>query len=479
MKVAIELFKGKKLIDGTFPIAIRATHLGKNKYKMIGISSFEKHWNKDKKRITCRAELFREKNEIIQREYNNILNRANWFIDNNIAPDLDFIFSNKSLDSYHVTTDFNVEYDTNNFIDIIRARIDSYSKIKTKENYKAFLNVMIKMYGDYISLNKINQAFAIQFRNQLDLANYSSNHKNSLIKCFTSSYKFGAENRWISNPFIITIKKYPHQPLDRDISHNDLTKIIGDFKKLLECGSNFENYKPLAIFILDLALHGLAPIDLAKIQIKDLNLEEINAIDVNNELLLNDDNYKEYINNTQVKRKVITINTYRSKTGKLVPICVDYSSIRPLLYFFCKNKTKEDYLIDCFNINKTYTEKQMHNKCGKFYYDNTIKLNEYLKGWNLSQKVTYYIARHAFINALNEMRVPHHLIRKMVGHKDNALEKSYINKPTKWEQSKITYDLFNGVQTIEELEIQGKGYTLCEKQWGELEMFLVGQIDRF
>ena len=50
------------------------------------------------------------------------------------------------------------------------------------------------------------------------------------------------------------------------------------------------------------------------------------------------------------------------------------------------------------------------------------------------------------------------LIRKMVGHRRNTLEKSYLNKPTNWEQSTVIYNLFNQSVTIRELEFQRKGY---------------------
>lgn len=67
----------------------------------------------------------------------------------------------------------------------------------------------------------------------------------------------------------------------------------------------------------------------------------------------------------------------------------------------------------------------------------------------------------------------------MVGHKSNTLEKSYINKPTDWEQSEVIFQIFNQYETIKNLELQAKGYRTCNIQWKELELFLTGQIPNY
>ena len=97
----------------------------------------------------------------------------------------------------------------------------------------------------------------------------------------------------------------------------------------------------------------------------------------------------------------------------------------------------------------------------------------------MSNKITYYIARHAFINHLDEINTPHALIRKMIGHKNNTLEKSYINKPTEWEQADIIFKIFNKEETIEDLQLSTFGECACHEQWNKLQLFLQGQIEQF
>ena len=97
----------------------------------------------------------------------------------------------------------------------------------------------------------------------------------------------------------------------------------------------------------------------SEIKIGDIKLKTILKKDVDVELLNNSQDYKNKIEREQEQREVIIINTYRQKTERYVPICCDYSTARHLLYYFCKGKTKNDYLIDCFNASKSYNEKQL------------------------------------------------------------------------------------------------------------------------
>lgn len=465
MVVSLELFKGKKLSDNTFPKMIRISSNGKNIYKSTGISTKEKNWNKTKKKIGCRDTSYKEKNIIINQSLKRVIDRIQYFEEKGFEYDFNFILSDKDISSYNGNIIFN-NIDFGNFLNIIIARIQSFDKIKTKENYQAFYNKFKNLYGDYLNINELNQDFANGFRTKIDEAGFSANHKNSLIKCFTSCYKYGVGNGWITRPTIISLKKFPYQPENKDISHEDFTKIINCFKKEYSInGNEIGNFKALAIFILDIAFQGLAPVDLANIKIKDIQLCRISKIDKDIEQYNNDSNYRNYIDDNQETKLVIKINTYRAKTGSFVPICCDAQCVKDIILYFANGKSKEDYLLDCFSINKERTEKQRNNRCGNYYLGLKKELNTILKTYcntfDLEQipEITYYSARHAFINAVYKMpNIDVDLIRKMVGHRRNTLEKSYLNKPTNWEQSTVIYNLFNQSVTIRELEFQRKGY---------------------
>lgn len=463
MVVTLELFKGKKLADNTYPIMVRISLNGKNKYKSTGISCKESNWNKAKKKIGCREIGYKEKNALINQYLLRILERIEYFNQNGYELDLNFIISNKDINSYNGSIIVD-SLDYGNFVNIIKARIESFEKIKTKENYQAFLNKIILLYGDYININLINQTFANEFRIKIDEAGYSANHKNCLIKCFTSCYKYGIGNGWITKPTIISLKKFPYKAENKDLSNEEFTTIINCYKKkYLLADKEIGDYKALAIFILDIALQGLAPIDLANLKIKDFKLAKINKLDKNIERYNNELEYHEYINQNQESRLVFLVNTYRAKTGSYVPICADAECIKDIILYLADGKDKEDYLLDCFSISKPRNEKQRNNRCGSYFMALRKDLNRILEeyceifGCAPIRNITYYNARHAFINAVFKMEnVDVDLIRKMVGHKISTLEKSYLNKPTHWEQSTIIYNIFNQSETIEHLELMRK-----------------------
>lgn len=480
MKVSLELFKGKTLVDGSNPIVIRISNQGKNKYKSIGISTKERFWNKDKKCLTCRATNYKLKNRLITDEFNRISNRCQWFKDNNFDLDFNYIFGNDDLENYMPNTVVVEEFNSNNFIDIIRARVEACGKMKTREHYQAFYNTIKRIYGEFIDIRTINQYFMNTFRNKIDeeFPN-KGNLKNHLIKCFNSSYKFGVANRWIKNPYLYEIKKFPYKPQNRDITNEEFSQIINCYKKKLDGNWDVDEYKGLALFILDVAFQGLAPIDLAKIKIKDLKFGVIKKEEKNFELYLNDFQYRQNFDSNQEFREVIKIDTFRQKTGNSVPICTDYYSIRPILAYFCNNKSGEDYLIDCFKISRDYTEKQISNRCGNYFMQMSDSLNktmvEYCHTIDVPsfKKITYYYARHAFVNRLDKMDISHDLIRKMVGHKDKTLERSYISKPTDWEQAEVISKIFNDVKSIPQLEIESKGKIKANSDWDNLRNFLI------
>ena len=476
MKVGIELFKGKLLANGNYPIAIRLTNNGKTKYQMTGVSCKLKNWNNTKKCITCRETDFRLKNEVISHKYNEILSRANWFISNGYELDFQYIFSNKSLTSYKINEESNHNYNFNNFIDIIKARIDSVQRVKTKQNYTLFLKLMVKMYGEFIDTRIVNQMFALQFRIRLQDENYTPSHMNAHITRFLSCYKFGVENRMITHPYTITLKKYPYIPKKVNLTNEEVTNIINIYKKQIQANFPFNEIESLSLFCLTIAFQGLAPIDLANLKIGDLNLCKIRLIDIDTEKYNNDISYREYVEQNQKERWVIKINTMRTKTNTYVPICTDFNTIKSILYNLCKSKTKDDYLLNCFYKEKNYTEKQYLVRCSHFFCNHSAKLNKFLSNENIKTKVTFYSARHAFINILDKLNISHDLIRKMVGHKSNALEKHYINKPTDFEQSEIIFQIFNNVDTIENIEKQIKGDDIYYKELKELKLFLLNDI---
>ena len=183
----------------------------------------------------------------------------------------------------------------------------------------------------------------------------------------------------------------------------------------------------------------------------------IKKISVNQEKFLNSTEYREELENNQEERKVVTLTFRRRKTGSEVRIISDYLSISPILEKFMDSKTEDDYLIPCFSAKTQNDEKKEIQCVARFFNKNKTILNDYLSKfcaiWNLDriENLTYYQARAAFANRVAEMGVSYNLIQKMMGHKQSVLERHYIAPPTDWEQSEVSYRIFNEQTTIADL----------------------------
>lgn len=478
MKLSIELFKSKLYKDNTSPLMFRFSHNGKNKYVTSGINIKARFWNSDKKRITCRLEGFRELNKKLYDEFNRLQERLEWFVDNDIDIDYNYIISNKPLSSYTNQIPLEVKFDSSNFIHIMKARIESCERVKTKRNYKGLYNIIIKLYSNKIKTESINQYFANQFRQKVSNLDISSDRKNNIINFFISSYKFGAANRWILSPYTFEIKKFSYTPIvDRDITYQELTQIINCFKKNLYTSKGVETSIGLTLFCLIIAMQGLAPYDLSLLKVSDLKLIEIYKNEVNAEQYVNDRNYQQQFIKNQEKRLVLVINTHRSKTNVNVQICCDLISVLPIFYYYLRGKSKDDYFIDCYTKQKTYTEAQYHNRCGTYFYVKSRDLNHEMQMYSTAMNfgikhITYYHARHAFVNFLDYLDIPHDIIRKLVGHKLNTLEKNYINKVTLWQQSEVNYQIFNSTKSIYEILKETIGQSEIDRRINEIKTIL-------
>ena len=70
------------------------------------------------------------------------------------------------------------------------------------------------------------------------------------------------------------------------------------------------------------------------------------------------------------------------------------------------------------------------------------------------------------------MNVSRHLIRKMIGHKQNSLDDNYINRITDWEQATVINKMFDGARPIKDILIKNYGADEIEKQLQYVSMIL-------
>jgi len=211
-----------------------------------------------------------------------------------------------------------------------------------------------------------------------------------------------------------------------------------------------------------IAFQGIAPVDISQLKVKDIEIEKLNSIDYNIEEKMNNPEYEDYYENNNRQTIVVNVPYHRTKTGVKVDICTDYFSIEPIIDCFCRSKNENDYIINCLDANKSYTDKQMKSRISNWFTKQVKVLNERLKyfcinnDFQLIKHITYYMARHTFVNTLNDMDISHNKIRKLIGHIDNTLERNYISKAEKIEQAEIIASIFNKKTSVKELYERSK-----------------------
>lgn len=470
MQIAKVLFTSKKLADGTHPVMIRFQHEKKTKYLSTGFSTSKSYWHK-------KNGLTQKSREADNREIDNILlkyqNRLNEILNNGQDPTFEVVMAKTPIQK---------ATDGSNFIDVVKEKGKIVSAT-TKKLYTRLENELIDMYGSKINIKEINQVWFDKFREKIDKKLSNKNRmKNLMISTLYSSLNFGVKREYVEYLKIHDIKKFDEKRNEEklNLSTNEITKMMMAYKKdvVLRARKLKKNeLESIALYMLHLALQGLANVDVASIKCKQLEFKTIYKIDVDEERYNNNAAYKAQIDAEQEKREVVIINNiYRKKTGSRVKIVMDRESIEPLLEIFYYGKDENDYLIPCFNRGDSFNDKEelinandevILGKDRKpktftkiincYYTTKTAQINRYMKEFcrifemDEIKHITYYMARHQFANRLNDLGISQNLIKKMMGQRTDVLQKSYLVGSTEWEQSEATILIFNQGETIKNL----------------------------
>jgi hypothetical protein len=132
--------------------------------------------------------------------------------------------------------------------------------------------------------------------------------------------------------------------------------------------------------------------------------------------------------NNEIK-KYYSIKTRRKKTGKLLKIIVNYDILHPLIedYFYRLDGTQKgenDYLINVFQSDKTYTDKQIHDKKNVAFVALNKTLKTYLGDFRKMDisNFSYYSARHSYLTIGNYMGISQNILASLAGHTEVALQ---------------------------------------------------------
>lgn len=149
MQITKELFKGKVLSDGTYPVMIRIYHNGLVRRVATSVGARERNWDKRKGRLSCRECDYRLKNDHIESVYRRVAGSIQNYIDSKLETALDSILSDFKTDTCAETSEaarrrhnIPVQPDTEKecgcFLELIDRKVETAVSLNTRRGYEGF-----------------------------------------------------------------------------------------------------------------------------------------------------------------------------------------------------------------------------------------------------------------------------------------------------------------------------------------------------
>lgn len=434
MKISVTLTT-KILSNKENLISIRVYNSGKYKHYSTGVSCKKSNWNLRTCSVSSKDKYYKEKNTLISSKLEEIKK----------------LYSNNNLNSSKIVSDL---------YDIIDKKIEDIESYSYKKNFMQLRN-FLKEHFNNIPIKDIN---AIFFNNFIEILkkNKTEQQQNKLTKLFNIVYQYGLDNGYITQYTKFKYKKNTiHTDEKKHLNVTELSFVINQYKKLIHSnaikkGNEDKEIYSLLLYILHIIFQGIAPVDMAKIKIKDLEIETVNTMSMDFEKSMNDKTYLDEFKNKNKEYKILKVNFRRTKTNVMVNAYILFDIVKPILDVLMDGKNENEYLTSCLNSNKTYTDKQLQSRVSNYYADMTKHLNEYIqrtaKNYNFNiEHFTYYSARHTLTNYLINNNVNESTIKRLIGHKDSTLTKYYIADIDKIEQAKLIAKMFNNTKRIVDL----------------------------
>lgn len=285
------------------------------------------------------------------------------------------------------------------FIDAIRAKQDSCRALNTRRHYATLLRFFIANFGDQVRCSDIDRRFVLHFAETVGLRKASRPAMGRLLcSWFAAVCRHAMERGLIPADLSLRMRLPSARPVDRHLLPEDQEALIAECRRLVTASNSDRNSASVhaaAIFLLDIALQGLAPVDLAEITVGMFLPDRAGTVWI--------------------------VETRRRKTGVPVRIVIDREAAAPLLEPLLRNRRPDEYLIDCFQRDKEYTETQRQNRIANYFHKLATALPR-VSG----RQVTLYYARRIYCDIVDSLDIPHHQLRKLIGHAPGVLERHYL-----------------------------------------------------
>lgn len=445
MTITKQIYQTDSNYGKNCPIMIKIEHHGLEKWIPTSVSCDNRHWDNLNKVVTEDDPVHRIKNETIEAHFRRVAGKIQDHLDNYISNNLEIICSTLECNN---TDNQPLYYAANpmstTLLSVIEMKIQNISALNTRRGYRSLKKYFENTYGEGPRMTEIDRTFLSEFDRHLKKDfQFHQPTRHLMLSRMRAVLNFARDNGKLPLSVAFKLPKVPFRPHDRNLSEAYIKKIFRLYKKKLSSDPALVKTDTfaLAIFILDIAFQGLAPVDLASLKVNQIKLRSIS---------------QSYSGSYQSPKQggkqeidrpidVVIIRTTRQKTSQHVTIVSALEPIKPIIDNLLKGKEQDDYLLPCFLINKTYTPEQRQDRLANYFYKLSSNLNKALKEENIdrdemgdTRRVTFYYARHAFCNLIDGLDVPRYLIQHMIGHRTTVLETNYLRRITPWEQAQLS-----------------------------------------
>lgn len=438
------LYLSKTLANGEHPIMLRVSYNGQRRYKSIGLSCAEKHWNKNKQEVRLSHPLAIDMNTIIRKE----LDKANKYV---MSVEGKQDYSASSI----VKATSKTAPTTHTLFSLFNERINFFNNVTKKYNtatgYKTLLNILKKY-----SNNEDIELFDITIPWIKDLESYlhtkySDNSIRKYFDCLKALINYAIEREYIKDSPMLKYKftkELDCRTRKRALTIAEITTLMQYYYDTYgQLGNNTrpnlektkvryfnQKFKPrgttkltpidaeqfsLALFLCSYRFQGLALVDLAKLKRKDLKLIEV----VNQKKWYEDAalNGTEYANAHKEVTEYYEINIRREKTKHPTRIVCEAQALIPYLNPFgsCVNGSEdeeelEQYVFPIYDNNND----DEYVKFGRMKYATylvNVNLKRVAEKVGIDKGITFYSARHSYASNLYHSNVPTGLIAQNMG----------------------------------------------------------------
>ena len=302
------------------------------------------------------------------------------------------------------------------FSEAIDGKIRECRRDNTRRGYEVLRNFLNANCGDIPLVTEALDNYSHSFAEALQqLYADSPVMRNQLTLGLSGVLTYARRQGWLPEgyrmqlPELAKVRVTRHRDMDpqqlralRELAHRS----IADDPML----TRRDTYA-LALFELDFALQGLAPVDMAMLRIGMIREQPVQMAD-------------------GTWHPAYIIETERRKTGIPVRIVMDGRAMAPIINALMNGRDCTDYLLPILSDKEPLTERRQMRRIANWFRSRADALNAALSGLPPGQRpegrITYYFARHAYCQRVDNLDIAPHILRRLIGHAPTTLERHYL-----------------------------------------------------